>query len=60
MTTDTLSTTTLHDTICVVDDEGGTWHPSPEAAAEIDASSDPEATALRICREAPMRGEWRQ
>lgn len=35
------------------------WWPAGEAADEIDASDDPEATVLRICESAPMRGEWR-
>lgn len=46
--------------VWAVDDEaGGRWWPGAEAAAEIDASDDPESVALRICREDPMRGEWR-
>lgn len=44
----------------VVDPTGGVWGPSPEAAEEIANSTDPAATALRICREDPMRGEWSQ
>lgn len=46
-------------TICVHDEAGGVWWPSDEADVEIEASEDPEATALRICREQPMRGTWK-
>lgn len=44
-----------------VDDavDGGRWFPGDEAEAEILASEDPAATAVRICRESPMRGTWR-
>lgn len=42
-----------------VDDAAGwTWVPSDEAAEQIAAAEDPEAEALRICREEPMRGRW--
>ena len=58
-TTDTLSADTLDDTIVVRDSEGGVWWPSDEAVEEITASSAPEQTAPRICRDEPMRGEWR-
>ncbi len=44
----------------VVDEEGGRWWPDEEAAAQIDASSNPESEALRICEEEPMRGTWKQ
>jgi hypothetical protein len=44
----------------VIDPQGGCWWPDEDAAAEIDASADPAATAIRIAMEAPMRGEWRQ
>jgi hypothetical protein len=43
----------------VEDREGGVWHPSDEARAEIEASDDPAATAVRICHDTPLRGEWR-
>lgn len=56
---DGLAATELHETMCVRDDSEQVWWPSDEAAEEIDASGDREATALRICREQPMRGEWR-
>ena len=42
----------------VEDAAGGRWFPGDEAEAEILASSDPAATAVRICRESPMRGTW--
>lgn len=44
-----------------VDDavDGGRWFPGDDAADEIAASNDPAATAVRICREQPMRGDWR-
>ena len=44
----------------VRDTDGGRWFPSDEALAEIEASADQEAAALRICDEQPTRGEWRQ
>lgn len=44
----------------VVDDEdGGRWVPSHEAQTEIEAADDPQATAVQICTESPMRGSWR-
>ena len=43
----------------VVDREGGIWWPSEEASYEIEASSDPSTTAIRLCVEEPYRGEWR-
>jgi hypothetical protein len=43
---------------CVIDPDGGVWWPSDDAAAEINASSDPKATAIRIATENPMRGTW--
>jgi hypothetical protein len=44
----------------IVRDAGGQrWWPSDETQAEIAASDDPAAEALRICREQPTRGEWR-
>ena len=51
---------TLHDTIVVRDSEGGVWWPSDEARAEIEASPDPEATALMIAEDHPTRGAWKQ
>jgi len=44
----------------VVDGTGGVWHPSTEARAEINASSDPRTEAVRICRKADERGQWNQ
>lgn len=43
----------------VVDAEGGVWWPHEAASREIEAAADPEALALRICNETPMRGEWK-
>jgi len=43
----------------VESDCGGRWWPDAATAAEIEASDDPAATALRICDEETMRGEWR-
>ena len=56
---DALTVTILDGIPCVSDPEGGIWLPSDEAIEEIEASADPESTALRICRERPMRGTWR-
>lgn len=56
---DNLQTKTLHDTITVVDPDGGIWWPSDEARTDIERSTNPAETALRICREQPMRGVWR-
>lgn len=53
-----LAVSVCHDTYTVADECGGRWWPSDEASEEIDASAEPEATALRICTEQPMRGEW--
>lgn len=39
---------------------GGIWWPGYDASAEIEASDRPLGTAVRICREQPMRGTWRQ
>lgn len=47
------------DTVTVRDLEGGIWWPNDEASAEIMAAADPEKTAMRICDNEPMRGEWR-
>lgn len=46
-------------TWAVDDEDGGRWFPGDDAEAEILASEDPAATAVHICREQPMRGEWR-
>jgi hypothetical protein len=46
-------------TVRVVDPAGGVWYPGLIARMEIGGAPDREATALRICRETPMRGEWR-
>ena len=53
-------TATIADDIYVTDSEGGVWRPSEEAAAEILAADDPEATAINIAATTPMRGEWKQ
>jgi len=58
--TDTLTARQMADGICVEDVAGGVWWPNEEAASEIEASADPSAAALRICREQPMRGRWSQ
>lgn len=55
---DGLTVVVLHGTMSVRDSAGGVWHPSDEATEEIEQSESPAATALRICREQPMRGEW--
>ena len=39
--------------------DGGRWWPDEQAEAEIDAASEPEAEALRICSQTPMRGVWK-
>lgn len=48
----------LTDGWSVTDPNGGRWWPSEAADEEIEASADPAETALRICRESPMRGRW--
>lgn len=35
------------------------WWPSDDAADKIEAATDPAAEAVRICEQAPMRGQWR-
>lgn len=47
------------DTYCVEDTSGQVWWPDEATAAEIAASDDPKAAALRICEDQPMRGEWK-
>jgi hypothetical protein len=42
----------------VEDCEGGIWHPSDDAAAEIAATDEPCAAAVKMCRSAPGRGRW--
>ena len=59
-TDDNLTADYADNIMTVIDADGGRWWPSEEAAAVIDGSSDPEWTAVRICRDEPMRGEWRQ
>ena len=56
--TATIDTNSIYP-IYVTDSEGGVWWPSEEAAAEILAAEDPEATAIRIVTTDPMRGEWK-
>ena len=34
------------------------WWPNEATQAEIRASEDPEALAVKICDEEPGRGEW--
>lgn len=46
------------DVIGVEDENGGIWWPSNEAELEIDASDDPEITAILMCASQPMRGTW--
>lgn len=45
-------------TYVVRDTDGGVWWPSDEALAEIQAADDPEAKAVEICDQQPMRGHW--
>lgn len=54
------TTDTIDNIVTVIDSEGGRWIPSKEAQAEIKASPNPEAAAIRICAEEPMRGVWKQ
>ena len=42
----------------VIDDAGGTWTPSDEAAAEIAAAADTAKAAVEMCQSSPMRGTW--
>lgn len=60
MTTTNFTADTIDNIITVIDAEGGRWFPSEEAQAEIESSANPEAAAIRICAEEPMRGTWRQ
>lgn len=53
-----LSVAVVSDTRVVRDANGGVWWPSDEASEAIEGAADPEAEALRICREEPMRGVW--
>ena len=50
----------FHGSWSVRDSRGGVWWPDDAASSEIEASSDPAAEAVRICREAPYLGEWFQ
>lgn len=59
MTTETLTAELRHDVWTVADSEGGRWWPNEAAAAEIAASADPAAAAVRMCDEQTDRGEWR-
>ena len=58
--TDTLNGLAGQDTIVVRDTEGGIWWPNEDALAEINASDDPEVSAIEICENEPMRGVWKQ
>lgn len=42
----------------VRDSEGGVWWPSTEAASQIALAKDPDAEAVKMCIEEPMRGAW--
>lgn len=42
----------------VRDAAGGLWYPDDETVDQIRSAKDPEAEALRICQEEPMRGTW--
>ena len=56
--TDTLSAVENTNGWHVVDAKGGVWWPTAYAEAEINASSDPAATVLRICKDDNERGDW--
>lgn len=44
---------------CVEDTHhGGIWWPHEDAQAEIAVARDPEAAAVWMCAESPMRGRW--
>ena len=54
-----MKTVKLSGVICVRDDDGiSLWTPNAEATIEIIASCDPEAKAVEICTDQPMRGRW--
>ena len=53
-----MKTRELDGLIVVIDNEGGTWTPDDEAAAEIQSAADPQAAAIEMCRSTPMRGRW--
>lgn len=55
---ETLTVDGTLETWSVVDAKGGRWWPSDEALAVINTSSDPETTALYMCRDEPSQGEW--
>jgi len=56
--TDTLSAEENTNGWHVVDAKGGVWRPAEYSAAEINASSDPAATVLRICKDDNERDGW--
>ena len=56
----TMTTDNLNGIIIVRDSDGGIWWPSDEVRAEIEASPDPEVTALMIAEDHPTRGTWKQ
>jgi hypothetical protein len=58
--TNTMTAEQLTNGWTVIDEDGGQWWPSEEAIAQINSASNPEAEALRICEEDPMRGTWKQ
>lgn len=54
----TLEVKHRHGQIIVIDTEGGAWWPNEAAAEQIATADDPEAEAIRICRDHPMCGTW--
>ena len=54
-----LTASLRNNTWTVTDSNGGVWWPNDPTAAEIAASTDAAATAVRICDTQPTRGEWR-
>ena len=53
-----LTADVYRDRACVEDVIGGVWWAGDEALARILAAADPEAEAIRIAAEEPMRGTW--
>ena len=54
----TLTAELLHGAWCVLDSDGGIWHPGDEATEEIARADAPKAVAEHICATEPMRGSW--